>query len=233
MGEAEIRLAIFDFDGTLTSGHLWKGISEYLRQHKVNRRTLYVYLLTHIPFWLLAKARLYGEEKNRSRWGEAMSVLIKGFSEAQARQAFAWVRDNYFAPLMHPDMLALMEKHRSEGDKVLLLSGMFQEFLEVEGERLGADYVIGTRLDLKDGVYSGKIIKPLCFGENKAKLLQEFVRNKKVAVDFAQSTAYADSYYDRPVFNLVGHPVAAYPDKKLLQLARANHWQTVGADQPI
>ena len=161
-----------------------------------------------------------------------MSVLIKGFSELEARECFAWVRDNYFSVLMRPDMLALMQKHKSQGDKVLLLSGMFQEFLEVEGERLGADYAIGTRLELKDGTYSGKIIKPLCFGDNKARLLQEFILNKQLAVDFARSTAYADSYYDRPVFNLVGHPVAAYPDKRLLQLAIANHWQVVGTDQP-
>jgi HAD superfamily hydrolase (TIGR01490 family) len=233
MGRAEIRLAIFDFDGTLTSGHLWKGISEYLREHKTNRLTLYNYLLVHIPFWLLARARLYGEEKNRSRWGEAMSVLIKGFSEPQARQAFAWVSDNYFAALMRPDMLALMQRHKSEGDKILLLSGMFQEFLEVEGEKLGADYAIGTRLELKNGAYNGKIIKPLCFGENKARLLQEFIRNQHLAVDLAGSTAYADSYYDRPVFNLVGNPVAAYPDQKLLKLAIANHWQVVGAEKPI
>jgi HAD superfamily hydrolase (TIGR01490 family) len=230
VGKPEITLAIFDFDGTLTTGHLWKGISKHHREHKIKRLSMYVYLLTHLPYWLSARARLYSEEKNRSRWGEDMSVLLKGFSEPEARRVFAWVRDNYFAPLMREDMLALMQRHKSQGDRIVLLSGMFQEFLEAVGEKLGADHVIGTTLESKGGVYSGKIVKPLCFGENKARLLQEFVRKKALAVDFASSTAYADSFYDLPVFDLVGHPVAAYPDEKLLKLARANRWPVLGRD---
>jgi HAD superfamily hydrolase (TIGR01490 family) len=223
-----IRLAIFDFDGTLTSGHLWVGISRHHRAHGLKRLSLYSYVISHLPFWLLAKLKLYSEERNRARWGEDLAVLFKGFSPSQAREAFVWIRDNYFWSRMRPEMLGLIQEHRTRGDKTLLLSGMFEEFLAVVGERLGLDFVIGTRLEIRDGVYTGRIVPPLCFGENKARALEDFVKVRGLQIDFKNSSAYADSYYDLPVFKMVGSPIAAYPDKKLASLAEQNGWRKVG-----
>ena len=228
MAENNITLAIFDFDGTLTEGHLWSGIARHHRKHKVKRMMLYYYLFSHLPFWVAAKARLYSDEKDRSKWGEDLSILIKGFTVSEAHQAFAWVTDNYFLPLMRPDILKVLEEHKKQGHKIMLLSGMFDAFLEVIGTRIGTDYVIGTRLEINNNLYSGRIIKPLCFGKNKARLLVEFIEQRKLQVDFPTSTAYADSIYDIPVLSLTGNPVATYPDKKLYQIARSKNWQIIG-----
>jgi len=65
----------------------------------------------------------------------------------------------------------------------------------------------------------------LCFGINKAKLLEEFISQARLNIDFGLSYAYADSILDAPILQLVGNPVAIYPHGELLALAERRGWQ--------
>jgi HAD superfamily hydrolase (TIGR01490 family) len=230
MPQDKIILAIFDFDGTLTEGHLWKGIAKHHQAKRIKRTALFMYMASHLPYWLAAKVKLYPDDQNRARWGRDLSTLFKNFSLEEARSAFEWVTANYFMPLMRPDVMKVMQEHRQAGYGIVLLSGMFSAFLEVVGQKIGVDYVVGTPLEIKNGIYTGKIVPPLCFGDNKANYLQGFIQKQGIDVDFAGSYAYADSIYDNPVFRLVGHPVAVYPDKELLEQARQHGWVIIGRD---
>jgi HAD superfamily hydrolase (TIGR01490 family) len=231
MPQEKTVLAIFDFDGTLTEGHLWKGIAKHHQAKKLKRSALFLYIAGHLPFWLAAKVKLYPQDKNRAKWGKDLSVLFKDFTVEEARLAFEWITDNYFMPLMRPDLMQVMQEHRKQGHRIVLLSGMFGEFLEVVGKKIGTDFVVGTPLEKKNEIYTGKIVPPLCFGDNKANYLQGFVQKQAIDVDYGESYAYADSIYDNPVFRLVGHPVAVYPDKELLKQARQRGWRIIGGEQ--
>ncbi len=227
MAQDKTILAIFDFDGTLTTGHLWSGISRHHHQKKVKRLAVYWYLFSHMPYWLAAKMKLYSQEDNRAKWGEDLPVLFRGFTREEANKAFEWVADNYFMPLLRPDVMAVLNEHKKAGNKIVLLSGMFTDFLEIIGRRIGADFVVGTQMEMAGNLYTGKIVKPLCFGENKAAFLKATVKEKGLQVDYAGSSAYADSFYDLPVFRMVGKPVATYPDSELYLLAFREKWQVI------
>jgi phosphoserine phosphatase len=95
-------------------------------------------------------------------------------------------------------------------------------------QRLGVDYVVGTGLERVGNKYSGRIVPPLCTGENKAKLLNKFIQTEHLNIDFSQSYAYADSIFDVPVFQMVSNPVATYPDNELYNLARERRWKVIG-----
>jgi len=226
-----IRLAIFDFDGTLTEGHLWLGIAKHHLRKKVRRFPLVLYFVLHMPLYIGAKLHIYSEEKNRSKWGEDLTYLFKGFSVKQYKEAFEWVSENYFLPLMRKDMLGVLEQHKNRGEKVVLLSGMYTDFLEIIGRKIGADCFVGTRMEVKNNVCTGKIVQPLCFGENKAVFLKRYITENSLSVDLAGSWAYADSFYDSPVFELVGNPVATYPDRRLLELASERKWRVIGSPE--
>jgi phosphoserine phosphatase len=47
-------------------------------------------------------------------------------------------------------------------------------------------------------------------------------------VDWDASYAYADSITDQRLFDLVGNPVAVYPDAKLQRLAQVKGWEVLG-----
>jgi HAD superfamily hydrolase (TIGR01490 family) len=232
MAEEKIILAIFDFDGTLTTGHMWSGIARHHRENKVKRFAVYYYFLSHLPLWLAAKAKIYDEQKDKIKWGEDLPSLIRGFTVEDAHQVFEWVADKYFISLLRPDVVGKLEEHKKKGHKTMILSGMFTDFLEVMASRIGVDCVVGTKLQIVNGVYTGKIIKPLCFGEDKARYLNEYIRDQHLNVDLGQSAAYADAISDIPVLLMVGNPVACYPDKALLQFALNQKWQIIGDSAP-
>ena len=48
--------------------------------------------------------------------------------------------------------------------------------------------------------------------------------------DWEASFAYGDSFTDRQILEITGHPTAVYPDAKLHALAREKHWELL--DQP-
>jgi putative phosphoserine phosphatase/1-acylglycerol-3-phosphate O-acyltransferase len=58
-------------------------------------------------------------------------------------------------------------------------------------------------------------------------VLAEFIKQRKLNVDFKNSWAYADSIYDTPVLQMVGNPIATYPDKKLQRLAHSRKWPII------
>ncbi len=225
---AQTKLAIFDFDGTLTEGHLWSGISRHHREQRVNRLAVFSYLLFHMPLYVGSKLKLVSDERNKKGWGQDIMVLFRGFTLDEGRKAFAWIADNYFQTRMRPEILAKLQQHKAEGCQTVVVSGMPVDFLEVVREKFGVDHVVGTRPEIRNSRYTGRIIPPLCFGQNKAKLLKEFIQRKDLQIDFAGSWSYADSIYDLPILEIVGNPVATFPDEKLRTLAESRGWPIIG-----
>lgn len=47
-------------------------------------------------------------------------------------------------------------------------------------------------------------------------------------IDLAASYAYADSIYDLPLLEMLGHPVVVYPEARLTAIARQRGWPLMG-----
>ena len=217
--------ALFDLDGTLSSGHIWEGFLQYYLVRKKKRAWILVFWITHSALWLLSKCKLYSGEKCRVKWMDDLSGIFEGASREEVLEVFHWVADNYMFQSLRSDVVQILNRHKQSGHIVVIVSATFSEFLEVIGQKLGVSNVIGTKLEVIDGRCTGKIIKPLCFGENKAKLLKEFIDRNGLEIDTPASFAYADSIFDVPLLKLVGNPVATYPDRHLRHLAEHNGWR--------
>lgn len=217
--------AFFDFDGTLFEGHFWQGVIKHHIKNKVKLPQVSSYLVTHIPLWLASKFKILSEEAYKVKWGEDLANVFKGLDKEQGLSIFDWISSNYVMKLLRPDTMALLQQHRNEGHIIVLLSGSFSDFLETIKQKLDVDYVVGTKLEATNDVFTGKIVKPLCFGMNKARLLKEFISQAQLNIDLGLSFAYADSIIDVPVLEMVGNPVVAYPDKKLLSIAQYRGWR--------
>ena len=179
----------------------------------------------HLPLWLLAKCKLYSKEKCRMKWMEDLSGIFKGASEEEVLEVFHWVADNYIFESLRNDVIEILDGHKQRGDTVVIISGAFSGLVEIVGRRLGVPTVIGTKLEVIDGKHTGRIIEPMCFGENKVKLLKEFLNRNGLEIDRASSFAYADSIFDASLLKQVANPVATYPDEDLRRLAEHKHWR--------
>ncbi len=225
MREKTNTAAFFDCDGTLFEARFWQGAVKHHIKHQVKLLSLSTYLATHIPLWLAGKLKILSEEAYTVSWGEDLATLFKGFNKEEGLRIFDWIGSNYVMKSLRPDIMALLQRHRREGHIVVLVSGNFADFLETIKQKVGIDYIVGTKLEVINNVYSGRIVKSLCMGVNKARMLKEFIGEAQLDVELGLSFAYSDSILDAPVLEMVGNPVAVYPDKKLANLARCRGWQ--------
>ncbi len=218
--------AIFDLDGTLCSAHIWEGFRKYYVEHEKKKLLLTpAFLITHLPLWLLSKCKLLNEEKCMVKWAEDLNAVFSGASTREVSEASHWVVDNHIVGSLHSDVVDILDQHKQKGHVVIIISAAFSNLLEIVGQKLDVPNTIGTKLEVIDNRYTGKIIKPACFGRNKVKLLEEFISRNELEIDLLSSFAYADSVFDIPLLKLVGNPVATYPDRNLRQFAEHNGWQ--------
>lgn len=81
------------------------------------------------------------------------------------------VHDNW----LRPDTVAILQTHRSVGDRVVLVSASFEIYLRPLGELLGVDGVLATRLMTRDGVVTGALDGPNCRGPEKVRRLHRWL----------------------------------------------------------
>lgn len=223
--------AIFDLDGTLFTGNVWRGLSRYLRRRHRNRRWLYGFLATHIPLGFLYQLHLMGGGEMRLIWSRHMSWMLRGMSVTEGARVFTWVADEYVMPLLRPGVVALLREHQAQGERTILLSGAPQPLLEIIGEQLGMEVAIGTQPEQRDGRYTGRMLEPICQGEGKAARLRAYLAGEDSDIDLSACSAYADSIFDLPVLEMVGHPVAVYPDEELAAVAVQRGWSVYGRSE--
>jgi len=232
MAQEKRIAAFFDFDGTLFNGHFWQGLADYHFKHNKKKTSVYVFIITHLLmsfFCVLAsKLKLVRSEFHKVKWGEDMGLFFKGLSIKEAEEIYSWMVSDYFLPRAKPETTRLLKEHIQKGHLVVIVSGSYRNFLKLIGEELGVNHVIGTDVELKDGIHTGRIIKPPCFGKHKASAIRSFIESEKLDIDLSSSYAYADNISDLPMLEMVGNPAAAYPDKELARIARKRGWRVVG-----
>ena len=219
--------AFFDLDGTLCAEHVWQAFNRYFTEHRRRRLLLKAFLATHLSLWPLHRLGLLSRARFFRLWIQNMPWLLVGLRPEESQEIFRWVTDQALIPSLRPDIAEVLRQHQAEGHRVVLVSGAFEELLACFGERLGVQHVVGTKLELKRGRYSGRAIKP-CFGHDKVALLTELLAKNDLEVDLSQSFSYGDSIFDVPVLELVGNPVAVYPDSQLRDYASQRRWRILG-----
>jgi HAD superfamily hydrolase (TIGR01490 family) len=228
-----MKLAIFDCDGTLFSAQFGRGLLAY-SWARGQRSQVFRYYLRMLAPYLLRRVNLIDRVGfNRPAIG-SLSNLIKGTSVEQAKAAFEWVTFEYLLPTRHPQVIDRLRQHQASAHRIILLSGIFEPSLQLLGSHFGVQDVIGTKLEVRDGRYTGGIVPPIIIGRNKYLALEEFCNSQAVTVDWAGSYAYADSVYDSEILGAVGHATAVQPDPDLKALAIRNGWNVLaeGAQPP-
>ena len=126
---------------------------------------------------------------------------------------------------VRPESRELIEMHREAGRDQWIVSASAQGIVDPLARSIGMTGGIGTRVAVVDGVYTGELDGPFVYGEGKVEAIRAIVA--EYDYDLELSYAYSDSISDRPMLELVGHPVAVNPDRALEVLARTRGWPIV------
>ncbi len=116
-----------------------------------------------------------------------------------------------------------VERRRQDGYLCAILSASTPYATEPLARDLGIEHVICTRLEVKEGRFTGAWEPPLCYGRGKLEAAGRWADEHGVAL--RESAFYSDSVSDLPVLEHVAEPVVVNPDPRLRWHARRRHWR--------
>lgn len=128
-------------------------------------------------------------------------------------------------PIILPEALALLARHRNAGDTLLIITATNRFITEPIAQRLGVPHLLATDIEFIDGRYTGRPLGTPCFQHGKVERLRAWLA--ETGRELAGSWFYSDSHNDLPLLDLVTHPVAVDPDQTLAQYARERGWPII------
>jgi len=212
--------AFFDLDGTLVAGpSLERRFFRMLRcRGGIPVKNYFL--------WLREALRLARRGIRTIRYLNKMHLrgVTPGAVERQADG------NSFFAAAMDR-----MTWHAKQRHKIVLVSGTLEILARKAAEQLEAElgargavaeiHVCATRLEEREGKWTGRVIGAAMYGEAKAEAVRRMA--EKGMLDLTKCCAYGDSAMDRWMLATVGRPVAVNPSKELLRIAQGRNWQTV------
>lgn len=211
-----MTLAIFDLDNTLLAGdsdHLWgeflctRGLVDASEFRRENERFYAQYQRGELDidaYLAFALAPL------RGRSPVSLAPLQGDFIEECIR------------PLMLPAAADLLQTHRDNGDRLLIITATNDFVTRPIATLLGVDELLGCQVEVKDGVLTGRAFGTLTYREGKVLRLREWLAEENEQLEGA--SFYSDSHNDLPLLELVDKPVAVDADARLSDIAMQRGW---------
>jgi HAD superfamily hydrolase (TIGR01490 family) len=209
--------AFFDVDNTLIPGvaievrffgYLLKrgvvGMTEALRSVG--------YLVRHLPpvsLHPLRERKLYLEGKQPA----TIEPIAEEFVRSHILHKLAW------------EGLATLERHRSEGHRLVLITGSLDFLIAPLAKELGIDCVLAAQPERTESGYTGRVVPPLPYGEGKRHLVERFAKQEQM--ELKDCYAYGDSPGDFAVLQCVGYPQVVNPIRGMARVARSRGWPIV------
>jgi len=219
-----LRVAIFDFDGTLYSKETFQVMMSHLKNHPEHSTRYRQFYRTIMPPYIGHRLKIYPEWKMRERSVQAYLSSLETFTKTELEQFFGEIADR-----MHGDMnLTVVERlkeHVANNDYVMLVSGAFTPLLHAVTQQLPIKTIIGTEILYNNNILDHQTPLSHVQGQLKTKKIKEALEGWDI--DWANSYAYGDSPSDLPVLELVGHPVAVRPKPKLRTVAERRNWEII------
>ena len=214
-----MSLAIFDLDNTLLStdsDHAWgeflleQGAVDPVAYREANDRFLAEYQAGTLDI------QAY------------LEVALRPLAENSPEQLAAW-HQQFMASKIEPHVLhkgeELVARHRTRGDRLLIITATNRFITGPIAERLGIDELIAVEPERVDGRFTGRATGIPSYREGKVERLTAWLADQDVTLD--GSWFYSDSHNDLALLEQVDHPVAVDPDPHLRDVAEARGWKII------
>jgi len=207
--------AFFDFDGTLIAGF---SATVFLKE-QIRRGDLSPYQLVEL---LSAVSQFSLGSMGFSGLMTAAAKFMRGVREDDYIEFGQELYEQQIARKIYPESRALVQAHMARGHTVAVISSATPYQVEPMASDLDIEHVICSRYEVKDGVFTGGIERPLCFGPGKVEAAESLSRD--YGIDLDQSYFYSDSDDDLELLERAGHPQPLNPNSKLTAIAEERGW---------
>lgn len=212
--------AFFDVDNTMIHGAsiYWLARGLFARKY-FSTFDLAGFAWSQFKFRVLATEH-HGD---MSEAKQAALAFVKGRRVNELSTLCEEIFDELMAERIWAGTHALARLHLDAGQRVWLVTAAPVELGRVIASRLDLTGALGTVADIRNGVYTGRLVGDLLHGPAKAVAIRALAEAE--GLDLQRCTAYSDSSNDIPMLSTVGHAVAVNPDPKLRREARRRGWE--------
>ncbi len=216
---AQCSAAFFDLDNTLLRGsslfHLgWAGF----KRGMFSTREALRFSLAQCHFCLTRRERDGAPEM----WGSFAAAFVKGAEVAELVRMGREIMEESVRPALREPVVDMARRHLAGGEEVWIVTASPHELSQMLAESLGFTGGIGTRAEVANSRYTGRIPAGILHGPLKAKAVAAIAGER--GIDLARSSAYSDSINDLPLLRAVGFPHVIAPDRQLERVARRLGW---------
>jgi putative phosphoserine phosphatase/1-acylglycerol-3-phosphate O-acyltransferase len=207
--------AFFDLDRTLIAGF---SATAFVREWLTSGRAA----PADVASAAAAAAAFQLGQKNFSAFVSESLAMVRGLTEAEFDQIGERIFGHTLAANIFPESRALVDAHRAKGHSLAVISSATRSQVAPVARELGIDRVFCTELEVKDGLLTGNIVRPACYGQGKADAAEAFAAER--GIDLAESYFYTDSDEDLPLLLRVGRPRPVNPSRRLQSIAAKRVW---------
>lgn len=217
-----MQLALFDLDNTLLAGDSDFEWGRFLISLGVLDEELH----------LARNAQFYEDYKQGTLDIHAfLEFQLKPLSAHPRAQLDAWhaqFMTQVIRPMMTDQSRALVEKHRANGDLMVVITATNSFVTAPIAKEFGIEHLIATTPEEVNGEYTGRVSGVPSFKEGKITRLMQWLESRGERIQsFEASWFYSDSHNDLPLMKLVDHPVAVTPDPTLRSYAEEQGWPII------
>ncbi|HSH72092.1 MAG TPA: HAD family hydrolase [Methylophilaceae bacterium] len=217
-----MQLALFDLDNTLLAGDSDYQWGQFLMEEGLLERELHQ--ARNLQFYEDYKA-------GRLDIYAFLEFQLKPLSEhkrTELDKLHALYMQRKILPMMTEKAKALVEKHKANGDLLLIITATNSFVTNPVAKAFGIDYLIGTTPEEIDGEFTGRVTGTPSFQEGKVTRLNQWLAERGQTLgDFETTWFYSDSHNDLPLMKLVDKAVAVDPDPVLKAYAEEQGWPII------
>lgn len=183
-------LALFDFDGTITSKDT---LFEFILYAK-GRMNFIIGMVALLPVFTAFLLRIIPNWRAKEM---VLSFFFNGMSLKEFQSKCDLFSADKIPHMLRPDALNKIAGHIHQGDRIIIVSASPENWVGRWAEMQGLEW-IATRLESINGCITGKISGKNCYGTEKVVRINEYV---DIAL-FDKIYTYGDTASDWPMLQL-------------------------------
>ncbi len=219
-----MRVAIFDFDGTIYKYETYSLMLEVAKHEPRFRKKFKPFYYSIIPAYAGYKMNLYPEAKMKYVLTQRYLQLLDGMNQQEVEGYMEKIAEKMRGNF-NELVLERIEKHHQNADIILVVSGAYTPLLNAALKGLPIDFIIGTDIPTIGGRVNARAEIDHIQSKRKTECILKAMKENEV--DWLNSYAYGDSIADTPVLEMVGNPVVVCPKGKLQSIAHQRKWQVI------
>ena len=187
---SDLKIAFFDFDGTITDRDSLLEIIKFLN----GKPAFYFGFLIHAPWLIGYKLNLLPNDRVKQK---ILRYFFSGIPENEFQKVCNEFAETILPKIVRPGALEEIRHLKKSGFEIVVVSASAGNWIRKWTEGLGLS-LVATRLEVEKGLITGRIDGENCYGRQKVVC----IKNSWNLTEFSEVYAYGDSSGDKPMLAL-------------------------------